>query len=117
MGKYIVIKELPDANVGTEVNWEEGKNCYSYKKCAHVSPFDKTYLTAGQVTQTSEFFTKAEDFPEYYGYHNPVFSRKNVIEILKDFDISTKVAHEIDVKLRVRAKVHATTILDKKNIL
>ena len=32
MENYIVIKDLPDAYVGTYVVWDEGINSYYYKK-------------------------------------------------------------------------------------
>jgi hypothetical protein len=45
---------------------------------------DKNYLSAGQVTQTPEYFCKAQEYHEYYAYKFPVYSREEVLKILKD---------------------------------
>ena len=74
--KYIVIKQLPDARVGTEVDWSDSEYCYKYKKSAFTSPNDTSYLTDFQVESNTEYFCKAESYPDYYSYKNPVFSRK-----------------------------------------
>jgi len=113
---YVVIKQLPDANIGTHVIWSEAENCYKYFKSAYVSPNDITYLTAGQVTQTPEFFCKAIEYPEYYGYHFPVLSRGEVLELVKKYLIGDKdevtynkleSIHSFEVNLRDLAEKNA----------
>ncbi len=81
--KYIVIVELPDAHIGTEVIWDENKNHYYYNKSSYVSPDNKNYLTAGQVTQSPKFFKKASEYAEHYAYHEPTYSRKDVLDLIK----------------------------------
>ena len=83
MENYVVIKELPDAHVGTDVIWDEGKNHYTYQKSSYVSPASKNYLTAGQVTQTPAFFKKASEYSEYFAWDNPVYSRKEIYDLIK----------------------------------
>lgn len=84
MDKYIVIKELPDASVGTEVIWDESANVFYYEKGCWVSPHKRNYLSAGQVTQTPEYFCKAEEYPEYYAYKYPVYSREEILKLLNE---------------------------------
>ena len=83
MEDYKVIKELPDARVGVDVIWDEEKNCFFYEKSMHVTPFNKSYLTRGQVTQTPEYFCTAKEYPECYAFNYPVFSRKDILDIIK----------------------------------
>jgi hypothetical protein len=83
MKTYIVIKELPDAYVGTEVLWDENGNYYYYQKNAHVSPHDRTFLTKEQVTKNAEHFYEAENYPSYYTWHYPVYSRKEICELVE----------------------------------
>ena len=61
MKKYILKVNLPDAHKGAEVIWDENANAYYYNKSAYISPHNKTYLTAGQVTQSPDFF---EEVPQ-----------------------------------------------------
>ena len=57
MENYILLKNLPDAEKGTKVTWEENANAFYYIKSSYVSPHNKNYLTAGTVTQSPEWFT------------------------------------------------------------
>lgn len=111
--KYVVIKKLPDADVGIEVIWDETNNCYYYEKSAHVSPNDKSYLTAGQVTQTPEFFCKAIEYAEYYGYHFPVLSRKEVLNLLDSHYNKTNTPERrcFETDLRELAKINAEKLI------
>jgi hypothetical protein len=84
METYIVIKNLPDAQVGTEVHWNSYKNFYCYKKSSFVYPNDTTFLTEAQVTQTPEFFCRAIEYPEYFAYKHPVYSREEIIALIKE---------------------------------
>ena len=125
MKKHIVIKELPDANIGTEVIWDETQNCFYYEKSAYVSPYNRTFLTAGQVTQTPKFFCAVENHPEYFAFNNPVYSRKEVLDILKqsfpnrqfsgEFSISaSKQINDFETLLRKIGIENAKTLLLKK---
>lgn len=84
MEKYIVIKELPDAPVGTEVNWDEDNNVFWYNKNVWIPPYKKNHLSAGQVTQNPEYFCEADKYPEYFAYKNPVFSKEEIINLLNE---------------------------------
>ncbi len=127
MEKYIVIKELPDAIVGTEVNWDESANAFWYKKGCYVTPHDKSFLTAGQVMQTPEYFCKANEYPEYFAYKYPVYSRKEILSLIeecfpnqsmsndKDRRISaSKEIQQFECKLRELGKCNAEMIMKKK---
>jgi len=115
MEKYIIIKELPDASVGTEVIWDEESNAFYYEKGCWVSPHNRNYLSAGQVTQTPEYFCKAQDYPEYYAYHYPVYSRKEVLELLKDK--LTSRDQMFKERLRNLGKSNAELILSQKRTI
>lgn len=85
MKTYVVKKNLPDAEVGTLVEWNENAECYYYMR----SPADPkinnaTYLTQEQVYNGAEFFVEYDKYPEYYGYENPVLSRKDVLDLFND---------------------------------
>ena len=115
MQKYIIIKELPDASVGTEVYWDLNINSYVYKKSAYVSPNDTNYLTAGQVTQNCDFFCKCDEYPEYYAYKYPVYSREEILGLLKD-SFEKRTSSQImtfENKLRELGKLKAKKILNK----
>jgi len=62
MENYILLKGLPDAKAGTEVIWSEDRNAFYYSKDAYVSPNSINYLTAGQVTQSPEWFAPMSDY-------------------------------------------------------
>ena len=96
MDKYIVIKELPDASVGTEVVWDENANAFYYEKDFWVSN-KKNYLCAEQVTQTPEYFCKAEEYAEYYAYKNPVYSREEVLRLLTESFPNRSMSGEYNV--------------------
>jgi len=121
---YIVVKELPDANIGTKVLWDDAKCLYYYKKNAYVAPNDTAFLTAGQVTQTPEFFCKETKYPENFAYKNPVYSRKEILNLIKEcfpdrsisgsFNISaSKELYLFEDKLRALGKKNAETIIKK----
>lgn len=63
---YVVIKQLPDAGIGTLVHWDEGKNCYWYQKSVWVSPDRYNYLSSGSVRGNSEFFAPYEKDSQSY---------------------------------------------------
>lgn len=115
--KYIVIKQLPDARVGTEVDWSDSEYCYKYKKSAFTSPNDTSYLTDFQVESNTEYFCKAESYPDYYSYKNPVFSRHDILELLKESSIGNRVTcnelYIFEQKLRELGKTNAQKILNK----
>jgi len=122
MEKYIIIKELPDASVGTEVIWDESANAFYYEKGCYVSPHKRNYLSAGQVTQTPEYFCKAQEYPEYYAYKSPVYSREEILKLLKDsfpnksmsgdYNISaSKELRKFEQSLRELGKSNAEKIL------
>lgn len=62
MDNYILLKDLPDATKGTMLIWDEGANSFYYNKSAWVPPHQRNHLTAGQVTQTPEWFVKEKDY-------------------------------------------------------
>ena len=102
MEDYLIIKALPDAEVGTRVIWDKFNNNYYYLKDVYVSPNDKTFLTAGQVTQTPEFFSKVKDYPESYAYHNPVFSREEILGLLKKYFPNRKLSGQFDISASIQ---------------
>lgn len=108
---YIVIKELPDACVGTVVIWDESANCFYYEKNCWVSPHQKAYLTAGQVTQTPEYFCKAKEYPEYYAYKYPVFSREDILNLLEKHALTRSICYKFEVELRELGKTKAEQII------
>lgn len=123
--KYIVIKELPDADVGTEINWDECANAFWYKKSCFIPPHEKSFLTAGQVTQTPEYFCKADEYPEYFAYKHPVYNREEILNLIKEcfpnrrmsgqFDISaSKEIHEFEKRLRDIGKYNAEILIRRK---
>ena len=69
-----------------------------------------------QVENNSEYFCKANEFPEYYAYNNPIFSRKEVLEIFeKCFDENNRCKKQIfSDELRNLGKINAEKILNKK---
>jgi len=124
MVNYIVIKNLPDACVGTDVMWDTSANSYYYKKSAYVSPNDTTFLTAGQVTQNPEFFCKDVDYPEYFAYKHPVYNREEIISLIEECfpdkrmsgDYQISASNEIELfrkKLRELGKTNAKKIINK----
>jgi len=126
MEKYIVIKELPDANVGTEVNWDEIDNTFYYDKNGYVSPHQNNYLTAGQVTQSPEYFCRANEYPEYFAYKYPVYNREEILKLIKEcfpnrsisgqFNISaSKEIRHFEEKLRELGKINAENLIRKRS--
>ena len=126
MEKYIIIKKLPDANVGTEVNWDESVNAFWYKKECYISSHEKSFLTAEQVTQTPEYFCKANEYPEYFAYKYPVYSREDILNLIEEcfpnkrmsgqFEISaSKEIHQFKNKLRELGKSNAKILIQRKS--
>jgi len=125
MEKYIIIKQLPDANVGTEVNWNKNANTFWYKKNYYISPHEKNFLTVGQVTQTPEYFCKVDEYPEYFAYKYPVYNRKEILKLIKEcfpneringqFEISaSKEIYEFEQRLRELGKTNAENLIKNK---
>lgn len=115
MSNYIIIKELPDAYIGTEVIWDESANSYYYEKCGWVSPHQRNYLTMGQVTQTPEYFCKKEEYPDYFAYKNPVYSREEILSLINVcFGKDTKDIYNFEKKLRELGIKNAELILKNK---
>ncbi len=65
MQTYVVIKELPDARVGTKVSWDENEELYCYNKSAYCAPHDKSYLTKGQVIGMDEYFKPYKPYDDF----------------------------------------------------
>lgn len=59
---YILLKDLPDAHIGTEVFIDEIENCAYYQKSAWVTPYRYNYLTIATVTQSPEFFMEKSEW-------------------------------------------------------
>jgi hypothetical protein len=129
MENYIIIRELPDASVGTEVIWDGLKNYFYYKKSAFVSPNATTFLTAGQVTQNPLFFCKATEYPEHYAYKYPVYSREEILSLVKEcfpnrrlngfcggvYEVSAaKEVRLFELKLREIGKINAQKLIKKQ---
>lgn len=126
MDKYIIIKELPDASVGTEVIWDESANAFYYEKECFISPHKRNYLSVEQVTQKPEYFCKAQEYPEYYAYKYPVYSGEEILKLLKDSfpnkliggaykTSASKQLRTFEEGLRKLGKSNAERILIKKN--
>jgi len=116
MEKYIVIKGLPDAHVGTEVDWNEKLNCYQYKKSESFANQDATYLTQKQIVENSTFFCKATEYPEYFAYWNPVYTRKDVLDLIKvTFQYKNHDTYRFEAALRSFGKEKAEKILNQPN--
>jgi hypothetical protein len=105
MEKYIIVKELPDAAVGTEVIWDESQNAFYYEKKCWVSPYKRNHLSAGQVTQNPEYFCKAQEYPEYYAYKFPVYSREEIIKLLKDAFPNRSMSGEYNSNISVSKEI------------
>lgn len=127
MEKYIVIKKLPDANVGTEVNWNESENCFNYEKSDFISPNNKAYLTSAQVTQVPEYFCKANEYPEYFAYKYPVYNREEILKLVEEcfpnkrftgqFELSaSKEIRDLDNKLRELGRINAEKLIYNKKL-
>ena len=81
MENYILLKDLPDSTKGTRVIWDEKKYCFYYEN----TPINqKNYLSESQVTQSPEWFCKEKEYVELYVFENAVYSRKEILDLLKD---------------------------------
>lgn len=96
MEKYIVVKKLPDASIGTEVIWSEESNCFYYEKKLN-GILCINYLSYEEVTENNEFFCKANEYPEYYAYKFPVYSREEILGLLKDSFPNKSISGEYNI--------------------
>jgi len=118
MKTYVIRKNLPDGEIGTIVKWDENKECYYYQRSfSDENTGDVTYLTKDQINKGAEFFIEYDNYPEYYGYENPVLSRKDVLDLIKKFELrklhSTRI-HKFEEELRKLTEQKAKSILQKK---
>ena len=97
MDNYILLKDLPDTAKGTKLIWDEGANAFYYEKGAWVSPHQRNYLTAGQVTQTPEWFVKEKDYAELFCFQNPTYSRKEILDLLKTCFPNKRVTGQYEI--------------------
>lgn len=81
MENYILIQELPDAHIGTNIIWDEKGNHYKYEKCVWISFNRYNYLTADIVTQNPKWFIPESKYWDTYIWHNPTYNRKEVCEV------------------------------------
>jgi hypothetical protein len=123
MKKHIVIKNLPDADVGTEVIWDDINCMFKYKKKKNVGLIDTNYLNREDVLENTTFFCDADHYPEYYGFNYPVLSRKDVLDLFNDIFHSithnTSVTHKrnsFEKALRALCKNKAEEILNNKDL-
>ena len=117
MKQYIICQALPDANEGTEVNWNFELSCYEYPKSDWPNTIDSvSRLTLAQVCSNPQFFIPASEWPEHFGYHNPIFSRKDVLDIMKSCDLrpTDSAIQAFNSALRERAKVKSIDILESR---
>jgi hypothetical protein len=119
---YIVIKELPDADVGTEVKWSENENCFYYDKTLWVSPHNKSYLSKGQVMENPEYFTPAEQYQEYYAYKNPVYNREEILNLLNTCFPNKTISGQFHISVskeieQFKSKLRELGLKNAKNIL
>ena len=118
MEKYIVKTELPDAKIGTEVLWDEVAEAYYYVSDS-ICPTQKHYLSIDQVKCGEKYFCKAVEYPEYYAFHYPVFSRSEILKILNEIyseriSSTTREIYNFQVSLRKLGLEKAHKVLDKK---
>lgn len=124
MEKYIVKTELPDAKVGTEVLWDESTEAYYYLNDS-ILPTQKHYLSKEQVVCGGKYFCKAIEYPEYYAFMYPLFSRNEVLTIMREafpnrscsgmFNVNvSKEMYKFQELLRTVGLDKAHKILDKK---
>lgn len=123
---YIVIKDLPDAKIGTKVYWNRDMEYYCYEKDIKVEPnHTLSFLNREEVEKNREYFCKAEEYPEYYAWRHPVYSRGEVYNLIKECfpnrkfsgSFSLSAAEELqrfDKRLREKGKQNAEEILENK---
>lgn len=132
MKHYIVIKAFPGATVGTVVVWNTAYKAYVFKSKPFNSgsSWDFNFIPAEEVENNKEYFCKASSYPEHYAWNNPVFSRKDIHELLDEcipnklltgpkstFAIrSSSELQEFRVKLRKLGNNRAKELLDLKII-
>lgn len=131
MEHYIIIKAFPNATVGTEVLWEPYENLFKYKIKTKILGLTKAdqfcYIPKEEVINSPEYFVKASEYPEHYAWINPVFSRKDIDELLDEciadktftdprgtfsFSVSNEL-QEFRVELRKLGNNRAKALLDK----
>ncbi len=125
MEDYIVIKEFPDASVGTIVKWCDEEHCYKYVKESCGYKRETNVLTRNQV-EFSSFFCRVSEYDEHYGFYYPVLSRKEVLDLLKEsfpdrridgkfsLSASAQLKH-FEEELRKLAKKNAANICKKED--
>lgn len=106
---YVIIADLPDANEGTIVKWCNEKKLYYYFNKKIDTP---VYLSEEQVKNNQHFFIKYNKYPEYYGYENPVLSRKDIVNLLEKYvSTSNPDGHRFKEELKELTKSKAEEIL------
>lgn len=100
--KYIVIKELPDASVGTEVIWDDEIGAFVYSKKDIINQVTKNYLTFDAVTKNTDFFCKVDIYPDYYAWNYPILSRFEINNLIDQCFID-KVFSDGNGKFRISA--------------
>jgi hypothetical protein len=114
---YIVIKKLPDADIGTEVIWVND-GCYRYKKSQPYLAYAE--LTQAQVVNSTEFFAPADKYPEYYAYNEPTYNRREILDLVmqvkqvKSGKSLTTAWHNFEKDLRELGNANAEKILKNK---
>lgn len=130
MEHYIIIKAFPNAAVGTEVIWEPNENLFKYKIKTGILGLKEAdqfcYIPKEEVINNTEYFVKSSKYPEHYSWTNPVFSRKDIYELLDEcipnktftdsrgtfsFSASTELL-QFRAKLRELGKRRAEAMLD-----
>lgn len=84
MENYVVIKRLPDADIGTGVIWDGAIQGYVYQRNTASTGYVDAILTKEQVVNNHDFFAKESEWPDYYSYHNPVFRRKDILDLINE---------------------------------
>ena len=58
---------------------------YWYEKKGKVEPNHVlSFLNREEVEENQEYFCKAEEYPEYYAWKYPVYSREEIHELIKE---------------------------------
>jgi len=113
MDDYVVIGKLPDADVGTVVKWNQAGKYFWYNRNNYPTAHDVTYLNQDQVENNKKIFCKANQYPEYYAYHNPVYSRKDILELIGVFSFKNSTeAHTFNEELRELGKENAEKLIE-----
>lgn len=102
---YVIVKQLPDAGVGTIIKWDEERQAYIYPKSVPVSDalegseWVENALSKEQVQDNKEFFAPMDKaymagVDPLYGnrskYNGPLGPPSNQAEALKDANSEEK---------------------------